>query len=66
MNTKFCFQFGFRKRHSTYMALVPLMDNLTNCLDNGEYVNGTFLDFSKAVVTVYSPVYAYVSGQWPI
>ena len=39
----FSYQFGFRKHHSTYMALMTLMDNLINCLDNGEYVIGIFL-----------------------
>ena len=48
----FSYQFGFRKHHSTYMALMTLMDNLTHCLDNGEYVIGIFLDFSKAFDTV--------------
>ena len=48
----FSYQFGFRKHHSTYMALMTLMDNLINCLDNGEYVIGIFLDFSKAFDTV--------------
>ena len=37
------------KCHSNYMALVTLMDNLINCLENGEYVIGIFLDFSKAL-----------------
>ena len=49
----FSYQFGFRKKHhSTYMALMTLMDNLINCPDNGEYVIGIFLDFSKAFDTV--------------
>ena len=48
----FSYQFGFRKHHSTYMALMTLIDNLINCLDNGEYVIGIFLDFSKAFDTV--------------
>ena len=54
MNTNplFSYQFGFRKSHSTYMALMTLMDNLINFLDNGEYVIGIFLDFSKAFDTV--------------
>ena len=50
--TLFSYQFGFRKSHSTYMALMTLMDNLINFLDNGEYVIGIFLDFSKAFDTV--------------
>ena len=34
------------------MALMTLMDKLTKCLDNDEYVIGVFLDFSKAFDTV--------------
>ena len=45
-------QYGFRKKHSTYMALITLMDKLTNAIENGEYVIGIFLDFSKAFDTV--------------
>ena len=45
-------QFGFRKKHSTYMALMILIDKLIKCIENGEYVVGVFLDFSKAFDTV--------------
>ena len=38
-------QFGFRKRHSTYMALMILIDKLIKCMENGEFVIGVFLDF---------------------
>ena len=38
------YQFGFRNNHSTYMALVILLENL-NALDNGECAIGIFLDF---------------------
>ena len=31
---------------------MTLMDNMINCLDNGEYVIGIFVDFSKAFDTV--------------
>ena len=34
------------------MGLMTLMDNLINCLDNGEYGIGISLDFSKAFDTV--------------
>ena len=45
-------QFGFRKFHSSYMALMVMMNELTNALDNGDHVIGIFLDFSKAFDTV--------------
>ena len=45
-------QFGFRKMHSTYMALMTLMNRLISSLDNDEYILGIFLDFSKAFDTV--------------
>ena len=41
-------QFGFRKLHSSYMALMLMMDQVTKALDKGEKVIGIFLDFSKA------------------
>ena len=34
------------------MALMILIDNLIKCMENGEYVIGVFLDFSKAFDTV--------------
>ena len=45
-------QFGFRKLHSSYMALMSMMDQVTKALDNGECVIGILLDFSKAFDTV--------------
>ena len=42
----------FPKKHSTYMALMLLMDQLINSLENGQYIIGLFLDFSKAFDTV--------------
>ena len=45
-------QFGFRKLHSSYMALMALMDKLISSLENKEFVIGIFLDFSKAFDTV--------------
>ena len=45
-------QFGFRKLHSSYMALVVLMNELISSLEKGETVMGVFLDFSKAFDTV--------------
>ena len=45
-------KFGFRNNHSTYMALLIMLENMRNALDNGEYVVGIFLDFQKAFDTV--------------
>lgn len=46
------FQFGFRNNHSTYMALIVLLENLLNALEKGESAVGIFLDFQKAFDTV--------------
>ena len=51
-NVLFENQFGFRKLHSSYMALMVLTDKLMKSLENGEYVIGVYLDFSKAFDTV--------------
>jgi hypothetical protein len=46
------YQFGFRKKYSTAMALTILIDRISKALDKNEYVLGVFLDFSKAFDTV--------------
>ena len=43
---------GSKKKKSTYMALVILLDKISEALDYGECVVGVFLDFSKAFDTV--------------
>lgn len=48
----YSYQFGFRFGHSPNLALIILIDKVTNALENGEYVLGLFLDFSKAFDTV--------------
>ena len=45
-------QFGFREKHSSYMALITLVDHLSEALEKGDTVIGLFLDFSKAFDTV--------------
>ena len=46
------YQIGFRCGHSPELALTCLVDKISNALENGEYVLGLFLDFSKAFDTV--------------
>ena len=41
-------QFGFRAEHSTSMALMTLVDNISSSINNGDFTIGVFLDFSKA------------------
>ena len=45
-------QFGFRKNHSTELAILEISDNLKNSIDNKLIICGLFLDFSKAFDTV--------------
>ena len=46
------YQFGFRKDHSTYMALIVLLDKITSALDNGDFTIAVLIDFRKAFDTV--------------
>ena len=46
------YQFGFRKLHSTILAIITLTDMVAKALENGDHVIGVFLDFSKAFDTV--------------
>ena len=46
------FQFGFRKSHSTVMALVILLEKNTEALDNSQFGICISIDFGKAFDTV--------------
>ena len=48
----YSYQFGFRINHAPELALLCLADKISDALENGEYVLGLFLDFSKAFDTV--------------
>ena len=48
----FEYQFGFHNGKSTHMALITLVDRITEALNNGDYVVGGFLDLSKAFDTL--------------
>ncbi len=46
------YQFGFRKGHSTNLALIEITEQLRAALDRGDYALGAYLDLSKAFDTV--------------
>ena len=51
-NILYAYQFGFRNHHSPNLALIILVDRISKALENGDFVLGLFLDFSKAFDTV--------------
>ena len=55
------YQFGFQKGKSTSMALVTLIDKITEALDKGECIIGVFLDFYKALTQL---IMAYYYKNW--
>ena len=51
-NILFKYQFGFRKQHSTTLALIEITDNIIKDLEDGKCSAGIFIDFKKAFDTV--------------
>ena len=45
-------QYGFRQHHSTYMAILELVNNIYQGFENNEYTIGIFVDLKKAFDTV--------------
>ncbi|KAI0237721.1 hypothetical protein LSAT2_011698, partial [Lamellibrachia satsuma] len=43
-NILYKYQFGFRKNHSTNMALMTIVDKISEALQNKQFVLGVFLD----------------------
>jgi hypothetical protein len=46
------YQFGFRTKYSTNLALIILIDKILSAIDSGNLVIGVFLDLKKAFDTV--------------
>ena len=59
-------QFGFRKHHSTTLALIEAIDNLYKLLDENKTVIGLFLDFEKAFDTVNHEILLYKLNNYGI
>ena len=45
-------QYGFRENYSTYMAIIDLVDKISNNIDIKKHSTGIFLDLSKAFDTI--------------
>jgi hypothetical protein len=45
-------QFGFRRIHSTYMAILDMYDKISESIDKHEVSIGVFIDLSKAFDTI--------------
>ena len=48
----YAYQFGFRKNYSTTLAIIEIIENILEALQNGKMVAGVYLDLSKAFDTV--------------
>ena len=53
------YQFGFRKNHSTSLALIDVVDHIYQNLDASLTVAGIYLDLTKAFDTVNHDILLY-------
>ena len=52
-------QFGFRPKHSTYMAIIELVDKIANAVERNETTVDIFLDLSKAFHKINHDILLY-------
>ena len=45
-------QYGFRNKHSTYMAVLDFVKDISEATDNNMFTLGIFMDLSKAFDTI--------------
>ncbi len=51
-NILYKYQFGFRKKYSTHLALILLENKIDTAIDEGKYCIDLFLDLSNAFDTI--------------
>ena len=65
-NILFMYQFGYRKLHSTTLALIEITDKIKKWLDEGNDVLGIYLDLTKAFDTVNYDIFLWKLNQYGI
>ena len=59
----YCRQLGFRKKYSTTLSLIHLIDKIATAIDRSEYTAGIFLDLSKAFDNYFRPSNNFVKSR---
>ena len=62
----YCYQYGFRKLHSTTLALIEFTDAIRRFLDQGQHVISVFIDLRKAFDTVDHDILLYKLNRYGI
>ena len=65
-NILFLYQFGYRKLHSTTLALNEITDKIKKWLDEGNYVWGIYLDLTKVFDIVNCAILLWKLNQYGI
>ena len=60
------YQYGYRRLHSTTLALIETVDKINKCLDDRNCVIGMYLDLTKAFDTVNHDILLYKFKQYGI
>ena len=58
-NTLYNRQYGFRQKHSTYMAVLDFIKDINLAIDGNMYTAGIFMDLSKAFDTIDHDILLY-------
>ena len=55
-NVSFIYQYVFRKKHSTPLALIDRVDKTKYAIDNNEYALNIMLDITKACDSIHHDI----------
>ncbi len=57
-------QYGFRNQHTTYMAVLDFVKNISDAIDNDKLTLGIFMDLSKAFDTIHHDILLDTLPLW--